>query len=59
MQTAKQPEGLPEPDSFNLERMEFSIMTEPQMGGTYEELLAIARFAEDRGLVSFARSDHY
>ena len=34
-------------------------MTEPQMGGTYDQLLAIARFAEDRGLVSFARSDHY
>lgn len=34
-------------------------MTEPQLGGTYDQLLAIARFAEDRGLASFARSDHY
>ena len=34
-------------------------MTEPQMGGTYDELLAVARSAERRGLVSFARSDHY
>ena len=34
-------------------------MTEPQMGGTYEQLLTLARFAEDRGLASFARSDHY
>lgn len=34
-------------------------MTEPQMGGTYQQLLAIARLGEQRGLVSFARSDHY
>lgn len=34
-------------------------MTEPQVGGTYDELLTVARWAEDRGLVSFARSDHY
>jgi alkanesulfonate monooxygenase SsuD/methylene tetrahydromethanopterin reductase-like flavin-dependent oxidoreductase (luciferase family) len=34
-------------------------MTEPQIGGTYDELLAIARWAEGRGLHSFARSDHY
>lgn len=34
-------------------------MTEPQTGGTYNELLSVARWAEDRGLVSFARSDHY
>jgi len=39
--------------------MEFSIMTEPQMGGTYDQLLFLARWAEDRGLASFARSDHY
>ena len=39
--------------------MDFSLMTEPQMGGTYDQLLALARWAEDRGLVSFARSDHY
>lgn len=34
-------------------------MTEPQMGGTYEQLLAAARWAEEAGLVAFARSDHY
>jgi len=34
-------------------------MTEPQMGGTYDQLLAAARWAESAGLVSFARSDHY
>jgi alkanesulfonate monooxygenase SsuD/methylene tetrahydromethanopterin reductase-like flavin-dependent oxidoreductase (luciferase family) len=33
-------------------------MTEPQMGGTYDQLLRVARFTEDQGLVSFARSDH-
>lgn len=39
--------------------MEFGLMVEPQMGGTYEELLAIARAAEDAGYTSIARSDHY
>lgn len=39
--------------------MDFAVMTEPQIGGTYDELLAVARWAEDRGLVSFARSDHF
>lgn len=34
-------------------------MTEPQIGGTYEELLAAARWAESNGLAGFARSDHY
>lgn len=33
-------------------------MTEPQMGGTYDELLRVARLAESEGLYSFARSDH-
>lgn len=39
--------------------MDFALMTEPQLGGTYEELLAAARWAEEAGLVAFARSDHY
>jgi alkanesulfonate monooxygenase SsuD/methylene tetrahydromethanopterin reductase-like flavin-dependent oxidoreductase (luciferase family) len=39
--------------------MRFSLMTEPQLGGTYDELLDLARWAQDRGMVSFARSDHY
>jgi alkanesulfonate monooxygenase SsuD/methylene tetrahydromethanopterin reductase-like flavin-dependent oxidoreductase (luciferase family) len=34
-------------------------MVEPQLGGSYERLLALARWAEDIGLDSFARSDHY
>ncbi len=39
--------------------MDFALMTEPHFGGTYDELLAAARWAEARGLVAFARSDHY
>ena len=34
-------------------------MTEPQLGMTYEQLLGAAKFAEEAGLASFARSDHY
>lgn len=34
-------------------------MTEPQVGGTYEDILSAARWAERAGLVAFARSDHY
>jgi alkanesulfonate monooxygenase SsuD/methylene tetrahydromethanopterin reductase-like flavin-dependent oxidoreductase (luciferase family) len=39
--------------------MEFGLMTEPQLGMTYEELADAARFAEEIGLDVFARSDHY
>jgi len=39
--------------------MDFALMTEPQLGGTYEQQLAAARWAEQSGLVAFARSDHY
>ncbi len=38
--------------------MDYALMTEPQIGGTYDQLLDLARWAEDAGLVSFARSDH-
>jgi alkanesulfonate monooxygenase SsuD/methylene tetrahydromethanopterin reductase-like flavin-dependent oxidoreductase (luciferase family) len=34
-------------------------MTEPQLGGTYEQLLELALWAEREGMVSFSRSDHY
>jgi alkanesulfonate monooxygenase SsuD/methylene tetrahydromethanopterin reductase-like flavin-dependent oxidoreductase (luciferase family) len=34
-------------------------MTEPHLGGTYDQQLEVARWAEDSGLVSFARCDHY
>jgi alkanesulfonate monooxygenase SsuD/methylene tetrahydromethanopterin reductase-like flavin-dependent oxidoreductase (luciferase family) len=39
--------------------MDFALMLEPQAGGSYDELLRLARWAEDYGLVSIARSDHY
>ncbi|MFQ5516265.1 MAG: LLM class flavin-dependent oxidoreductase [Acidimicrobiia bacterium] len=39
--------------------MEFGLMVEPQLGGSYEDLTGLARWAEDRGLAVFARSDHY
>ncbi len=39
--------------------MQVGLMVEPQLGGTYDELLGLARFAEDLGLDVFARSDHY
>lgn len=39
--------------------MKFSLMTEPHLGGTYEQQLEAARWAESEGLVSFARCDHY
>ena len=39
--------------------MQLGLMTEPQTGGTYNQLLELARWAEARGLDSFARSDHY
>ena len=39
--------------------MEIALMTEPQAGGTYEDLLALARWAAEHGLDAFARSDHY
>lgn len=42
-----------------LERMELRIFTEPQQGATYEQLLRVARAAEDLGYGAFFRSDHY
>src|SRR3954454_10986870 len=34
-------------------------MTEPQLGATYDDLLAVARRAEETGFDGFFRSDHY
>jgi alkanesulfonate monooxygenase len=34
-------------------------MTEPQQGATYDDLLRVARAAEDAGYGAFFRSDHY
>lgn len=39
--------------------MDIRIFTEPQQGGTYVELLAVARQAEECGYGAFFRSDHY
>ncbi len=39
--------------------MRFALMTEPQQGLTYDEILALARTAEAAGLEAFFRSDHY
>jgi F420-dependent oxidoreductase-like protein len=39
--------------------MRYALMTEPQQGLTYDEILAAARTAEDAGLEAFFRSDHY
>ena len=34
-------------------------MTEPQLGATYDDLLAVARRTEETGFDAFFRSDHY
>jgi F420-dependent oxidoreductase-like protein len=39
--------------------MRFALMTEPQMGLTYDEQLAVVRRAEAAGFESFFRADHY
>ncbi|WFF00832.1 LLM class F420-dependent oxidoreductase [Micromonospora sp. WMMD964] len=39
--------------------MELRIFTEPQQGADYDQLLAVARCAEDAGYAAFFRSDHY
>lgn len=39
--------------------MQYALMTEPQLGMTYDTFRALASFAEQRGLAAFSRSDHY
>ena len=39
--------------------MRLALMTEPQQGLSYQEILDAARAAEQAGLESFFRSDHY
>ncbi|TCB96496.1 LLM class F420-dependent oxidoreductase [Micromonospora zingiberis] len=39
--------------------MELRIFTEPQQGASYDDLLAVARRAEETGFAAFFRSDHY
>ncbi len=39
--------------------MRYALMTEPQQGLTYADVLALARAAESAGFEAFFRSDHY
>jgi F420-dependent oxidoreductase-like protein len=39
--------------------MDLRIFTEPQQGGTYAQLLRVAKATEDLGFDAFFRSDHY
>ena len=39
--------------------MRYALMTEPQQGLSYDEILALASTAEGAGLEAFFRSDHY
>jgi F420-dependent oxidoreductase-like protein len=39
--------------------MQLRIFTEPQLGATYDQLLAVAQIAEELGYDAFFRSDHY
>ena len=39
--------------------MRFALMSEPQQGLSYAEVLALARTAEDSGFEAYFRSDHY
>jgi alkanesulfonate monooxygenase len=39
--------------------LDFTVFTEPQQGASYDDLLAVARAAEDSGFEAFFRSDHY
>ncbi|WP_137722779.1 LLM class F420-dependent oxidoreductase [Prescottella subtropica] len=39
--------------------MDLRIFTEPQQGATYDDLLTVARTAEQLGYDAFFRSDHY
>ena len=39
--------------------MQLRVMTEPQQGATYDDLLAVTREAERLGFDAFFRSDHY
>ena len=39
--------------------MRLRIFTEPQQGATYDDLLAVARTADELGFDAFFRSDHY
>ena len=40
-------------------RMRLTVFTEPQQGASYDDLLRVARRAEECGFEAFFRSDHY
>ncbi|HET7387320.1 MAG TPA: LLM class F420-dependent oxidoreductase [Nocardioidaceae bacterium] len=42
-----------------MDPMDLRVFTEPQQGATYDDLLAVARRAEQLGFSAFFRSDHY
>jgi F420-dependent oxidoreductase-like protein len=42
-----------------LGRVDLRVFTEPQQGASYDDLLRVARTAEDCGYDAFFRSDHY
>ncbi|MGI9529302.1 MAG: LLM class flavin-dependent oxidoreductase [Acidimicrobiia bacterium] len=39
--------------------MELGLFVEPQVGGSYRQLVELAQWAEGQGIAAFARSDHY
>jgi alkanesulfonate monooxygenase SsuD/methylene tetrahydromethanopterin reductase-like flavin-dependent oxidoreductase (luciferase family) len=39
--------------------MRYALMSEPQQGLSYDEILALARTAEEAGIEAYFRSDHY
>src|SRR5207253_9843180 len=39
--------------------MRFALMSEPQQGLSYAEILALARNAAEAGIEAYFRSDHY
>ena len=56
--TGRSPGGVP-PASPTVAGVDLRIFTEPQMGATYDDLLAVARRTEETGFDAFFRSDHY
>ena len=44
---------------MRMDLSELRVFTEPQQGATYDDLLGVAKRAEQRGFGAFFRSDHY
>ncbi|MQA15888.1 MAG: TIGR03560 family F420-dependent LLM class oxidoreductase [Pseudonocardiaceae bacterium] len=47
------------PEQIRCPSVDLRIFTEPQQGASYDDLLRVARLAEDAGYDGFFRSDHY